>query len=193
MAALTGAAAPSPEPNERPNGMPGRTPTEAPARPAQPRKRRHRGYGRHRMAVTERRIHVLEQCPACGTRLTGGSVKRTREVLEVPVAPVTVIEHVYLERRCPGCGRRCVPPPELDGVVVGQCRLGVGLVSLIATLREAARLPFAVMQTLLQTVYGLTLSVGGAGGGGADGGDPGGCGGGADPDRDPRQSGGPRR
>lgn len=161
VAALTGAATPPPETSERPKGMPGLKPTEAPERPVQPRKRRNRGYGRHRMAVTERQVHVLDQCPACGTRLTGGSVKRTREVLEVPVAPVTVIEHVYLERRCPGCGRRCVPPPELDGVVVGQSRLGVGLVSLIATLREEARLPFAVIQTLLQTVYGLTLSVGG--------------------------------
>jgi hypothetical protein len=65
-------------------------------------------------------------------------VKRTREVLDLVLAPLDVVEHVYLERRCPGCGRRCVPPPELAGQVVGQQRLGIGLLSLIATLRESS-------------------------------------------------------
>ena len=37
---------------------------------------------------------------------------------------------------CPGCRRRCLPPTQLDGVVLGQQRLGVNVLSLIATLRE---------------------------------------------------------
>jgi hypothetical protein len=49
----------------------------------------------------------------------------------------------------------------LDGVVAGRQRLGVRLVSLIATLREVGRLPLAVIQHLLQALYGLRLSVGG--------------------------------
>ena len=73
---------------------------------------------------------------------------------------MVVTEHVYVERRCPDCGRRCVPPPDLTRVVAGQSRLGHRLVSLIAVLREEARLPFATIQTLLGTLAGLHLSVG---------------------------------
>jgi transposase len=112
------------------------------------------------MEPTTRQVHAVEQCPDCGVRLAGGSVKRTREVIEVPVVPVTVTEHVYLERQCPCCRKRWVPPAELDGIVDGQQRLGVGLVSLIATLREALRLPIERIQWYLATLHGLALSVG---------------------------------
>jgi transposase len=147
-----------------PRGMPGLKPspahTRAPERRAPGRKRRARGAARPRMVATARQVHALACCPACGAPLAGGTVKRTRDVIEVPLAPVVVTEHVYLERRCPDCRRRCVPPPELDGVVVGQSRFGIRLTSLITFLREEARLPFAVMQRLLRTLYGVEVSVG---------------------------------
>jgi hypothetical protein len=143
-----------------PRTMPGLKPAVPPVPAKRPRKRRAHGFARHRMHPTARQVHVLARCPDCGTPLAGGTLKRTREVIEVPLAPAVVTEHVYLERRCPGCGRRCVPPPELAGVVVGQSRLGIALVSLIAVLREEARLPFATIQQLLRTVHGLDLSVG---------------------------------
>src|SRR5947209_718055 len=103
-----------------PHGMPGHKPEQRPDGPARPRKRRARGYGRPRSAPTEQVVHAVAQCPACGCALVGGSPQRSREVLELAPAPAAVIEHVYLARRCPQCGRRCVPPPELDGVVVGR-------------------------------------------------------------------------
>ncbi len=71
-----------------------------------------------------------------------------------------VIEHAYIARTCPGCRRRCVPSAQLDGVVMGQQRLGINLLSLIAPLREEARLPFRTIQWYLDTVHGLRLSVG---------------------------------
>ena len=149
----------------RPSGMPGLKPAQPRAQPAPARRRRARGFARKPMAAppagTRRQLHALATCPECGAPLAGGTVKRTREVIEVPPAPVVVTEHVYLERRCPDCRRRCVPPPGLDGVVVGQSRLGIGLVSLITCLREEARLPFAVIQQLLRTIHGLEVSVGG--------------------------------
>jgi len=141
-------------------GMPGLKPAEAPASAPRLRKRRSQNYARRRQAPTRRVVHAVAACPGCGTALVGGSVKRTREVLDVVLAPVEVVEHVYLARRCPGCGRRCVPPPELDGQVVGQQRLGVGLVSLIATLREEGRLPLATLQWYLQMVHHCHLSRG---------------------------------
>jgi transposase len=124
------------------------------------RRKRPRGSARRKMEPTERVEHAVEACPDCGCRLLGGSVKRRREVLELPVAPVRVIEHVYLERCCPLCRKRWTPRPELDGVVAGRQRLGVDLVSRIAVLREEARLPFAAIQRLLALGHGLHLSRG---------------------------------
>ncbi len=143
-----------------PRGMPGHKPQQRPEGPARPRKRRTRGYGRRRGVPTAHVVHAVEQCPDCGGALVGGSRQRGREVLELAPAPAAVIEHVYLARRCPQCGRRCVPPPELDGVVVGRQRLGVGLVSLIATLRLQGRWPYGQIQWFLATVHRLQLSQG---------------------------------
>jgi hypothetical protein len=113
------------------------------------------------MAPTARQEHAVAQCLICRAVLRGGTVRRRREVIEVVPARVEITEHVYLERRCPHCGGRWQPGPELDGVVVGKGRLGVGLLSLIATLREELRLPIARIQWYLEAVHGLHLSVGG--------------------------------
>jgi transposase len=143
-------------------GMPGNKPAGTkPARSAKERKKRERGYGRPRLPPTETVQHVLDTCPDCGTTLVGGWIQATREVIELPVAPVRVIEHQYLARACPLCQKRQVPPVELAGVVLdAQQRLGIGVVSLIATLREEGRLPFATIQWYLETVHQLHLSVG---------------------------------
>ena len=150
----------SPDDGPTPRGMPGLKSTQPVDRPPRERTRRRHGAARRRAAATARVVHALRRCPGCDAPLAGGTPKRTREVIEVVPAQAVVTEHVYLERRCPDCRRRCVPGPELAGTVVGQGRLGTGLVALIATLREEARLPFATIQGLLRTLYGLELSVG---------------------------------
>ena len=58
------------------------------------------------------------------------------------------------------CRRRCIPPAQLDGAALGRQRLGVNLLSLIATLREEGRLPIRSVQWYLDTVHQLRLSVG---------------------------------
>ena len=73
---------------------------------------------------------------------------------------VEVTEHIYLERRFPRCRGRWLPAPELDGVVIGQRRLGIGLLSLMARVREELRLPIAGIQGYLDAVHGRRLSVG---------------------------------
>ena len=142
--------------------MPGLKAKSARKPPAQqgPRKERRHGFARPRMTPTHRVEHVMENCPDCGAHLSGGWTHRTREVIELPVVPVQVTEHVYIARTCPACRRRCTPPAELDGVVLGQQRLGVNLLSLIATLREEGRLPIRSVQWYLDTVHQLRLSVG---------------------------------
>jgi transposase len=112
------------------------------------------------MTPTARQVHALAACPHRGARLRGGTIKRRREVIEVVPAPLVVTEHVYVERRCPTGGGRWLPGPDLTGVVVGQGRLGVGLLSLITVLREELRLPIAGIQWYLQAVHDLALCVG---------------------------------
>ena len=144
-----------------PRGMPGLKATRAPAgRPSRERKRRARGFGRPRGEPTDTVVHALDRCPACGAALGGGTPKRSRQVIELAPSPIDVIEHVYLERACPGCRRRWTPRADLTGVVVGRQRLGIGLVSLLATLREAGRLPIRTIRWYLERVHGLRLSTG---------------------------------
>ena len=147
--------------------MPGLKPAGTPQRGRKdgPRKRRMQGFSRPRAVATERVVHALEACPRCATPLGGGWVAWRKEVLELPRAPLRVIEHVYLERRCPNraCRARVAPPVEgaaALGVASGRQRLGVHLVSLIATLRAELRLPIGLIQWYLGAVHGLELSVG---------------------------------
>lgn len=146
---------------KRGNGpLPGNKPTDAPGPHSGDRQPRPQGFSRSRLPATEYLRHAVDHCPDCGTTLTGGWVQRTREVLEVPTTPLRVIEHQYVARICPHCRRRWVPPPGLVGDVLGQQRLGTGLVSLIAALRAELRLPLASIKTVLATLYGLQLSEG---------------------------------
>jgi hypothetical protein len=87
-------------------------------------------------------------------------VKRRRQVLHVPVVPVQVIEHEIIARQCPCCDRAVAPKPDLSGEVIGQRRLSIQTMSLIATLREVARLPLATIRWQLAALHGLRLSIG---------------------------------
>ena len=157
IAELEGQAKP-----DGPPRMPGLKSSSGRQPPAQqqPRKQRRHGFARRRMTPTRRVGHAMDHCPDCGTQLSGGWTHRTREVIDLPQVPVEVTEHVYTARICPGCRRRCLPPTQLDGVVLGQQRRGVNLLSLIATLREEGRLPIRSVQWYLDTVHQLRLSVG---------------------------------
>ena len=98
------------------SGMPGNKPTStAPQEPPGPRRPRAHGSGRSRMTPTESVDHALEACPDCGAPLEGGSVQRTREVIDLPITPVRVVEHRVITRTCPVCKRRCTPKVDLEG------------------------------------------------------------------------------
>jgi transposase len=145
-----------------PKRMPGHKPAVSSTKGDRPpRAKRTLNLARRRAIADVQVIHALGVCPHCGAPLAGGAVKRTREVLELAPQPVTVTEHVLLERCCGSCQRRVTPALDLHGVVVGQSRLGVGVLSLIAFLREELRLPLAAIQRYLASVHGLELSVGG--------------------------------
>ncbi len=130
----------------------------------EPRKKRAAAHnkGRKREERPTRSVqHAVERCPDCGYLLRGQSLDWTRDVLELPPPPpVEVVEHQYLKRRCPACATWHTPKADADGVV-GQGRLGIRLLSLLAYLRTVARLPLRTIQDHLASVQGLHLSVGG--------------------------------
>ena len=141
-------------------GVPGIKPKQRSKATGQPRKQRARGYARVRMTPTAIVEHAAETCPDCGTRLAGGWVKRHREVIDLPDAPVTVTDHRIVAHTCPRCQHVVLPTDPLAGVVQGQQRFGVRLVSLLATLREAHRVPVQQITHLLASLYDLHLSTG---------------------------------
>ena len=138
--------------------MPGHKPSARGKKPAEQekkrRKKRPHGFARTRMEPTRRVVHAPESCPECHTTLSGGWVQRTREVIELPVCPAEVTEHVFIARRCPLCRKRRLPRDPLREVAVGRQRLGINpvsstgqaLVSLIAAPREEGRLPIRTIQ-----------------------------------------------
>jgi transposase len=144
-----------------PTGMPGIKPASRNRPPRkEERKPRSQGYARRRSVPTEQVEHKLDKCPECQTPLQGGSVHHRREVIEIPVAPAKIVEHVYIGRECPKCQKRRVAEVELEGEVFGHCRFGINLMSLITTLKEEGRLPVRTIQWYLQAYHQLKLSVG---------------------------------
>ena len=130
------------------------------SQPRPPRKPRPHGFARRRAEPTRVVEHVPENCSECGRKLSGGWVHSSRQVLEIPVAPVEVVEHRFVAWQCGICGRREIARPDLSGAVLGQHRPGVGLMSLIAYLDTVCRLPVPSVQGVLKGLYRLHLSEG---------------------------------
>ena len=144
-------------------GMPGNKPgaKSEPAEKKEPRKPRPHGFSRRRTVAAHQVEHVLDSCPECGTGLVGGWPQRTREVIEIPVAPVEVTEHVFVTRVCPVCERRRTPKggPGRWGNRSGTVGSQLGL--MIRWPAGRGRLPLRTIQWYLETVHQLRLSVGG--------------------------------
>lgn len=131
--------------------------------PRGPRKKRAAEHNGSRQRATPTRIerHALERCPECQCRLGGESLDYSRQVVELPPPqPVEVIEHQVVKRWCPHCGQWRSPQLDLSGQVIGQGRIGVGVAALVAYLRTALRLPVRQVQTHLETMHDLHLSLG---------------------------------
>jgi transposase len=126
----------------------------------QERKKRSQSFVRKREEPTEVCLHAASHCPDCGRTLSGGTEHRRRQVIELPQTPVMVTDHVVLSRWCGVCHKRVLPTLDLSSQVVGQHRLGVRLMSLIAYLKTTLRLPVRQITALLKSLYGLRLSAG---------------------------------
>ena len=137
------------------------TPRDRPVKERQKRAPEH-NTSRRRDEPTRIVEHAYERCPDCAYQLRGRSLAWRRQVIELPPPPpAEVIEHRGLKRYCPVCQRWQTPRVDLRGVVLGQGRLGVRLVSLLGWLRARLRLPLGQMQEVVRTLWGLHLSEGG--------------------------------
>lgn len=118
-------------------------------------------HGRPRSAPTQIVEHRIVTCPDCQLRLGGISLARVREVIDVPPAPpVEVTHHRIFKGWCAQCQKWHEAPVDLHTEVLGQGRLGVRLVSLIALLRTVMRLPIRQIRELLRTLHGCEVSIG---------------------------------
>jgi transposase len=132
----------------------------APKREPKTRKKRPHGFARPRSEPTEVVPHYPENCSCCGRALSGGWLHRVREVIEIPEVQVRVIHHHIMARHCGVCNRREVASVDLSGEVLDQGRMGVRLMSLVAYLDTICRMPVELIQGLLSSLFGLSLSVG---------------------------------
>lgn len=134
----------------------------APKNEKGPRKKRPQSFARQSLPATEVQYHSVENCPDCGRKLCGGSVKWRHQTLEVPKAHFEVVTHLFVERRCGVCGKRWTPDARdmLSDVVVGKRSVGIGLMSLIAYLKTACRVPIGLIRQLLGSLYGVRISKG---------------------------------
>lgn len=139
---------------------PNRPKAKDPEKPRRKRDPRH-NRGRRRETPTRTVQHALERCPECSYRLDGKSLDYTRQVIELPPPqPVEVIEHQVIKRYCPHCRHWRSPKLDLKGQVFGQGRIGVGLASLIAYLRQSLRMPVRHIQDYLETFHRFKVSLG---------------------------------
>jgi transposase len=71
-----------------------------------------------------------------------------------------IIDHVMIARRCGVCEKEHIPTLCAKDGVIGKARTGVRLVSFIATLAIAKRMPLRAIQKLLHGLYELHISLG---------------------------------
>ena len=71
-----------------------------------PRKKRMQSYARQALAATQVLYHAVDECPECGRKLTGGSLKWTHKVIDIPQTPIEVTDHLFFERYCGVCQKR---------------------------------------------------------------------------------------
>ncbi len=124
------------------------------------RKRRKQSFVRKRDIPTREVHHAVEDCPDCGRKLSGGWIVSKRQTIEIPQTPIEITDHVLLARKCGVCGKVSIPKLGIADGVVGKCRVGPRLMSFLAPVAIAKRMPHRAIQKLLEGLYGVHISLG---------------------------------
>ena len=86
-----------------------------------PRKKRAQSFSRKSLTATKVICHAVEECPECGRKLDGGWLKWRHQVVDIPIIPVEVVDHLFIERECGVCKKRSVPD---SATVLSEVALG---------------------------------------------------------------------
>ena len=134
--------------------------------PTRPGRKAGRAYGRkgHRRVpprVDERYdVPLPAQCPTCAEPVVETAVA-TQYQEELPVARVVVRQFDLHVGRCTGCGRRVQgrhPLQTSDAIGAAAAQLGAQVIALVVVLNKQLGLSFAKITSLLQQLYGLTVT-----------------------------------
>lgn len=134
--------------------------------PTRPGRKAGRAYGRkgHRRVpprVDERYdVPLPAHCPTCAEAVVETAVA-TQYQEELPVARVVVRQFDLHVGRCTGCGRRVQgrhPLQTSDAIGAAAAQLGAQVIALVVVLNKQLGLSFAKIATLLQQLYGLTVT-----------------------------------
>jgi transposase len=134
--------------------------------PKRPGRKAGRGYGRkgHRpipARVDEQYdVPLPAQCPACAGAVVETAVTAQYQE-ELPVARVVVRQFDLHVGRCTGCGRRVQGRHSLqtsDAIGAAAAQLGAQVIALVVVLNKQLGLSFSKIATLLQQLYGLTVT-----------------------------------
>lgn len=126
----------------------------------QVRNKREGTYHRFREEPQEQIFHSADSCSNCGGKLGKPTVAYSRQVIELPQVSYHVVEHVVFKRWCFNCKKQITPHVNLGKYTVGKGRIGLGLATTIAVMRDRLRLPLGVVKTYLKLFYSLKLSEG---------------------------------
>ena len=114
VARLGGGGPPSPSDREIPSFVKPNRSSKEQGGSRSLRKPRPHGFARLKETPTRVEEHSPECCSGCGRKLSGGWLHRTRQVIEIPSAPVEIIEHRFYARHCGVCHRREVARADLS-------------------------------------------------------------------------------
>lgn len=129
-------------------------------KPKKERKRREHGFARKLDVPTKKVFHSFDKCPNCNGVLGKPVVAYTRQIIDIPVSPVEVTEHIIYKRWCFTCKKQVKPKVILSPEVLGKQRIGVRLMSIIGILKEVCRQPISTIKKYLEMIHGLSLSEG---------------------------------
>lgn len=126
------------------------------ARPDEDRKKRKKWFVRRREKATEEIAHpVGERCPDCDGPLSKAWEHDRRQVIEIPISPIRVIDHVIMAQRCGYCGKVHHSKLTAADGVIGKHRFGIRFMSTVATLSTVNRIPHRMIQKVLKGFYGV--------------------------------------
>ena len=105
-------------------------------------------------------VHQPSVCAGCGHDLGAAVVLRTerRQVIDLPVVRVQVVEHQAQTRGCPGCGQATTAPFPAD--VLAPIQYGPGVATLAVYLHQEQLLPVERTGRVLGEVFGCPISGG---------------------------------